>query len=60
MGWSYAIDFSGEVYDDRALDGTAVVSFPNIPEFLVSIFQAMGMDPAQCTQTYELSLSNEL
>ena len=60
MGWSYAIDFSGAVYDERSLDGNAVVSFPDIPEFLVSIFEAMGFDPAQCTQTYELSLANDL
>ena len=56
MGWSYAIEFSGVINDSRALDGTAFVSFPTMPEFLVPMFQAIGIDPSQCTQTYELSL----
>ena len=59
-GWTYAIDFSGQLNDERSLEGTAVVSFPTVSEFLIPVFESAGIDVTQCTQTYELSLFNEL
>ena len=57
MGWTYAIDFSGEVNNERSLFGAAEVSFPTVSEFLAPVFQALGVDSSQCKQTFELSLS---
>ena len=59
-GWTYAIDFSGELNDERSLEGTAFVRFPTVSEFLIPIFESAGIDVTQCTQTYELSILNEL
>ncbi len=56
LGWTYAIDFSGVVQNERSLEGTAIVSFPTVSELLVSVFEAVGIDTDQCTQTYTLSL----
>ena len=57
MGWTYAIDFLGNLNDERSLTGTAKVSFPTVSEFLAPVFDALGVDISQCTQTFSLSLS---
>ena len=57
MGWTYAIDFLGTLNDERSLTGTAKVSFPTVAELLAPVFEAMGVDVSQCTQTFSLSLS---
>lgn len=59
MGWTYAIDFSGEVSDERSLEGTAIVRFPSVSEFLIPIFEASQVDTSQCTQTFSLSIRSE-
>ena len=57
MGWTYAIDFLGTLNDERSLTGTAKVSFPTVAELLAPVFEALGVDVSQCTQTFSLSLS---
>lgn len=57
MGWTYAIDFLGTLNDERSLTGTAKVSFPTVSEFLAPVFDVLGVDISQCTQTFALSLS---
>lgn len=59
MGWTYAIEFSGEVYDERSLEGTAVVRFPTVSEALLPVFEALQIDVSQCAQTYTLSIRSE-
>ena len=59
-GWTYAIDFSGVINSDRSLNGTAVVRFPTVSDFLVPVFESGGVDVSQCTQTYEFSIINDL
>ena len=56
-GWTYAIDFSGVINDERSLIGTAEVSFPTVTDWLIPIFQSGGIDASQCVQTFELSIS---
>ena len=56
-GWTYAIDFSGAAYSERSLMGIAEVRFPTVSDWLIPIFQSMGMDYTQCVQTFELALS---
>ena len=59
-GWTYAIEFSGVVSDANSLEGTAFVSFPTVSEYLLPVFEAVGVDVSQCTQTYELSLRHDI
>ena len=56
-GWTYAIDFSGFINDERSLNGTAEVSFPTVTDWLIPIFQSGGIDASQCVQSFELSIS---
>ena len=56
-GWTYAIDFSGSLNDSQSLVGTATVRFPTISEWLVPVFDSMGVDYTQCIQRFELSIS---
>ena len=56
MGWTYEIEFSGSVFDEQSLQGTALVRFPTVSEFLVPVFDALAIDISQCTQTYDLTL----
>ena len=60
FGWTYAIVFNGTVNDERSIEGTTFVSFPTVSDFLVPIFESAGIDISQCTQTYELSIVNDL
>ena len=56
MGWTYAIEFSGSITDERSLVGTTITSFPTVSEFLVPVFEGLGIDTSQCIQNYELTL----
>lgn len=57
MGWTYAIEFSGSITDERSLVGTTITSFPTVSEFLVPVFEGLGVDTSQCIQNYELTLT---
>ena len=57
MGWTYAIEFSGSITDERSLVGTTITSFPTISEYLVPVFEGLGVDTTQCIQNYELTLT---
>ena len=56
MGWSYSIEFSGSITDERSLVGTTITSFPTVSEFLAPVFEGLGVDTSQCIQNYELTL----
>ena len=55
-GWTYAIVFTGTLFDETSLDGTAVVTFPTISEYVQQGLEYVGVDASQCSQTYALSL----
>ena len=54
FGWTYAIDFTGVTTSETAIIGIAEVRFPTVSDWLVPIFQSMGMDHTQCVQSFEL------
>lgn len=56
-GWEYAIDFSGSLNNEGSLVGTAKVTFPEVSEYVVGIFEYLGTDPFSCSMTYELAIS---
>lgn len=56
-GWTYAIEFSGEATSESTLVGVTEVRFPTISDWLVPVFQSMGVDYTQCVQSFELSFS---
>ncbi len=56
-GWTYAIDFSGTTSNSGTIIGVAETTFPTISDWLVPVFQSMGIDHTQCVQSFELSLS---
>ena len=58
-GWSYAIDFSGEVVDENTIRGTAVVSYPSVDEYTEYYLAEAGIRPSDCDQTIDLELSFE-
>ena len=53
-GWTYAIGFSGTLFDETSLDGTAMVTFPTISEYVQQGLEYVGVDASQCSQTYAL------
>lgn len=57
MGWTYEIDFSGSITDERSLVGTTITSFPTVSEFLAPVFEGLGVDTTQCIQNFELTLT---
>jgi len=57
-GWTYAIDFSGTTTCETSLTGVVEVRFPIVSDWLVPMFQSMGMDHTQCVQSFELTLSH--
>ena len=57
MGWTYSIEFNGSITDERSLVGTTITSFPTVSEFLVPVFEGLGVDTTQCIQNYELTLT---
>jgi hypothetical protein len=56
-GWSYEIDFSGEVSDENTIRGTAVVSYPSVDDYTEYYLGEAGIRPEDCTQVLELELS---
>lgn len=56
-GWTYAIDFTGEATSEGSLVGVAEVRFPTVSDWLIPIFQSMGMDYTQCVQSFDLSFT---
>ena len=56
-GWTYAIDFTGAAIDENSIYGVAEVRFPTISDWLVPIFQSIGIDASQCVQSFELSIA---
>ena len=55
-GWTYQIDFSGTVEDERTLRGEAVVAYPSVDRGTADTLDYYGVDLADCTQTYSLVL----
>ena len=56
-GWTYTIDFTGVATSEESLEGVAEVYFPTVSDWLVPVFQSMGIDHTQCVQSFTLSLS---
>ncbi len=56
-GWTYAIDFTGSALNEQELTGVAEIRFPTISDWLVPVFQSIGVDHTQCVQRFELTIA---
>ena len=56
LGWSYAIDFTGNVHEDDELRGTSVVSYTGVDSYYEGVFADIGFDYTACTTTHLMEL----